>query len=460
MILAWALSAGLGLGAAAGGDGPITLEDVLASTERHYPPLLAAIQEVEQAEGASRAADGKFDTRVRLGGAADQFGFYENYRIDLGLEQSIQWWGAKLYAGWRLGEGGFAPYSGLQETRTGGEYRAGIKLPLLRGRSIDDPRARQRQATIGVNVAELSVMERGLVIRQLATDAYWDWVAAGRSLEIAQNLLAIAVSRDEYLRESVEAGALAAVEVIDNRRAILKRRSEIVSAERKLRKAAIYLSLYYRDRIGEPIVAPESRLPSFPVPGLQISRQLDEDLRLALLRRPELQSIRAESEQVGLDESLASNSVLPSLDLALGVTAESGVNPDVKRGPSDLKAGVVFSLPIQRREATGKQLKARAKLQQLRLEEKFLEEKIEAEVRDARVALETSYEKTQLLEEEVVVTRELEALERDRFDLGDSNLFTVNLREAATADAERRRVEALASYHRARGFYRLVIAEP
>lgn len=440
---------------------PLALEEVLESTRLHYPPLLAAIREIEAAEGDRRAAEGKFDTGFGLGSFADRFGFYENHRLDVGVEQAVQWWGAKLYAGWRVGEGGFAPYNGLAETRDGGEYRAGFKLPLLRDRAIDPSRAELERTRIGITIAELSVLEQQLLIRQLATWSYWDWVASGRSLQIAQSLLELALDRDLFLRESVDAGALPAIEVTDNRRAILKRRSDVVSAEQKLRKAAIYLSLYYRDPMGNPAVPGEARLPErFPAPSPFESEDIEDDFALALERRPELRSVRAEAERVRVDESLFSNAVLPSLDLALGVASERGVNPDVKRGPTDLKASLSFSLPIQRREAEGKRQKAQAKLYQLLQKEQFLGEKIEAEVRDAAIALEASYRKTELLEEEVAVTRELESLERERFDLGDSNLFTVNLREAASADAENRRIEALADYHRARALYRLVIAEP
>lgn len=440
---------------------PLTLAEILESTRVHYPPLLAAIQEIELAEGGRRAALGKFDTGLSFGGAADRFGFYENYRLDVGLEQSLQLWGAKLYAGWRLGQGDFAPYSGLLETRDGGEVRAGIKLPLLRDRGIDRSRAKLEQARIGVTLAELSVVEQQILVRQLATWAYWDWVAAGGSFEVARDLLELALARDAFLRESVDAGALPEIEVTDNRRAILKRRSDLVSAERQLSKAAIYLSLYYRDAQGEPVVPEPVRLPGgFPSPEPFDPARFEEDVALALGRRPELQSVRAEAEGVRVDERLGSNLAMPGLDLALGATVESGASPDVKRGPSELKAGLVLSLPVQRREGLGKRQQARAKLEQLRRKEQFLSEKIEAEVRDAAIALKAAFEKASLLDEEVEVTRELESLERERFELGDTNLFTVNLREAAAADAEYRRIESLADYQRAKALYELVLASP
>ena len=54
-----------------------------------------------------------------------------------------------------------------------------------------------------------------------------------------------------------------------------------------------------------------------------------------------------------------------------------------------------------------------------------------------------------VVSEELQVARELEALERDRFALGDSTQFLVNLRELATADAALREARALADYQKA-----------
>ena len=87
-------------------ESPLTLEDVLDSTRLHYPPLLAAIQEIELAEGDRRAAQGKFDTGLRFGTATDQFGFYENVRLDLGRRAGDPVVGGKALRGLALRPGG------------------------------------------------------------------------------------------------------------------------------------------------------------------------------------------------------------------------------------------------------------------------------------------------------------------------------------------------------------------
>ena len=67
----------------------------------------------------------------------------------------------------------------------------------------------------------------------------------------------------------------------------------------------------------------------------------------------------------------------------------------------------------------------------------------------AELALAAARAALEVVREEVAVARELEGLERDRFALGDSTQFVVNLRELATADAAVREARALADYQKA-----------
>ena len=52
----------------------------------------------------------------------------------------------------------------------------------------------------------------------------------------------------------------------------------------------------------------------------------------------------------------------------------------------------------------------------------------------------------------------MEAAERRKFDLGDSNLLLVNLREQATADAATTEVDAHLNYFDAQADYRAALA--
>jgi outer membrane protein TolC len=217
--------------------------------------------------------------------------------------------------------------------------------------------------------------------------------------------------------------------------------------------------LFYRDATGLPRIAQDAELPpALPLTALLDEAQVIDDLRSALTKRPEIASIAAQRAQARIDIDVASNQTRPSLDLGLGVTAEGGSGA-VKRGPNEVKATLTYQVPWQRRVAEGKLQQASAKHSQLTQREMFARDQVTAEVRDAASAVRAAHERTLLAAREVSVALDLADAERERFRLGDSTLFVVNLREQAAVDAELRQVSANLDYLRATTIYEQVTAK-
>jgi outer membrane protein TolC len=445
--------------ACCGAQAPLQLEDVLNSVEQNYPPLLATLAERDIAEGEVTQALGRFDLVLGAQTDTDRFGYYPNERAGFGFDQAFSKWGASTYGGWRIGQGSFAPYAGALNTRSLGEWRGGIKLPLLRNREIDDRRGNLQKARIGQRIADLTIDQQRLIIRQLASRRYWDWAAAGRRLRIAEDILRVAEERDAALRQASDLGQIPAVEVTENRRQILQRQSQLVEAQRAIQQAAIELSLYYRDGRGQPQIAAVAQVPpALPATSTLTDLQIEDDLAMALRLRPEIERFNQQKQQVEVDVRMAQNDRKPAVDLGLGFTSEAGTG-DVRRGPNEMKASLRFELPWQRRTATGKLNSAKAKSDQLSQREIFARNQVEAEVRDAASAVRAAHQRAGFAQQEVQVALDLAEAERERFRLGDSNLFTVNLREQAAVDAELREVSALNDYLRASTFYEQVTAK-
>jgi outer membrane protein TolC len=438
---------------------PLTLEEVLRSVDEHYPPLLAAIQDRTLAASDVLAASSRFDLSVRSSYEGVHGGYYQTDVYRAGIEQATQFQGMTYFAGYQLGTGSFASYDGKLQTDTGGEYRAGLRLPLLRDRAIDPRRADLQKALIGRRIADLGVDQQRLVILQLAMRRYYEWVAAGQRYRVARAVLKVAEERDAQLREAARLGQIPQIDVTDNQRAILTRRAQVIEAQRGLEQAAIELSLFYRDAAGNPVLPPEDRLPeSFPALRDIDAQRLEEDIELALKRRPEIRRFQAQRSQVEVDRKLAQNQLMPNVDMVLSFTSQLGERR-VRRGPNDLTASLIFDLPAQRRAARSRDLAALARIEQFDQRERFARDQIIAEVRDAYSALRAARERARVLREEVEVARQLEIAERVRFELGEGNLFLVNLREQATYETELREVAAVAEYFRALALYEYAIAE-
>jgi cobalt-zinc-cadmium efflux system outer membrane protein len=452
---------------------PLGLEAVLRSVDERYPLLLAAIEDVNAAEGEQLAADGGFDPSWKTKASAYPAGGYQNFRAETGLEQPTGLWGTRFFAGYRVGYGDFAIYDGKARTNDYGEARLGATVPLLRDGSIDRRRATIRRAELAADIARLSVRQQRIELARVASAKYWDWVGAGRRLSVALQLLNIATGRDDGIQRRVARGDVPNYEHIENVRAIQQRQGAVVSATRSLQQASIELSLYFRDERGEPIVLSDVRLPtSLPEPsGALVAPQEAE--RLALARRPDNQRADLQREQQRVELTLAENQRLPAIDLTLAGVQGFGPTtptlstivdyPDIdnankKLNKTGFEASLFIDIPLLNRTASGKRDAAEASLRRITEQARYTRDKIVAEVRDATSAMVQARRRLEAVRAEVRAADELATLEERRFDLGDSTLLIVNLRETAAAESHIKEVDALVDYHKAEANYRAATA--
>lgn len=463
----WALPLGLTLFAAAasannaskqeGSLDPLLLEEVLATAEISYPLLLAALQEREMAQGKALSAEGAFDTKLSLKSEQNQFGYYKNRANGARVEQPLADWGGEVFGGYKRGQGNFGPWEQDILTLSRGEWSGGVRLPLLRNRETDERRTDLLLARLSVELADASIEKQRLKLLETAAKSYWDWVSAGRKLEVAEALLELAQARIRQVEEAVAAGEVAAIEIVDNQRALLERQAAVVAATRELQNAGFELSMLYRDAQGKPQVVGRERLPEFPEPAATPPEQVEEDLRIALERRPEIAGTLVEVRQSQAELGLARNQLLPELDFTAQYGRDAGDGSITKRG-SEFIAGVTLKSPFQRRKAKGAVAVQEAKLEQLDQKLTFARNRVEVEVRDSVSALDAALQRLELARAELDVSQRLAEAERERFELGDSTLFVVNLRELSAAGARLKVIGALADCHKAEAVYRAAAA--
>jgi cobalt-zinc-cadmium efflux system outer membrane protein len=446
-------------GAPASGQPPLTLGEVLVAVDRAFPLLEAARQEQEAAAGDAQWARGAFDMRLQAGVDVLRADVYDNQTASVGVVQPLTLGGANIFGGYRIGRGTFAPYDGKAQTLNDGEWKAGMSLPLLRNRAIDGRRGAVERTDLGRQLADARVATSRLRFLGEAAVRYWDWVAAGRQQDVASQLLAMAEARDRDLAEAIRLGSVAPIERVDNRRAVLQRRSGVVAARRNTERHAINVSLYLRGVDGSMLRPTETQLPdSLPAPPARVERvQLEIDLATALTRRPDVQALVISREQQEVTLALARNERLPSFDVFAEVSRDTGDGSRTLRG-TEVDAGASWLLPVQRRQAKGLERTAVAALSRLEAELRYARDRVRSEVEDAASALAAALDTVAVVREEVHVARELEQAERDRFALGDSTQFLVNLRELSTADAALREISAVAEAHKARVAYDVATA--
>ena len=129
----------------------LTLESVLSSVDRCFPEVLAARYELGQAQGELITAQGKFDPSLKTKTSTAPIGGYVTNYVNSEINVPTLKNGIRMFGGYRIGRGNFPVYYQNYWTNSSGEYRLGMALPLLQGKSIDKARAalfNQREAVI------------------------------------------------------------------------------------------------------------------------------------------------------------------------------------------------------------------------------------------------------------------------------------------------------------------------
>ncbi len=431
----------------------LTPAEVIASTERHHPRVQAAMLREEVAEAELMAARGGFDPYLSAYGALRTGGYYELRRLDVELRQPTPLWGAEVYAGYRYGRGvdDDMRYPSYYDDQTlgGGEIRAGLLVPLWRDGPFDARRAARARAELRIEQTQGTREAIELDLKQKAAEAYWKWVAAGRKLRVAEELLELATRRLEQTQARAAAGAIAEVDALEAERAVLTRQSAVIAARRGLEATALVLGLFVRDSGGDPRPPSEDRLPDgLPVPDS--IGAADVMFPAVLACHPRLRAARASLRATDVDRDLARAQRGPRIDLGLEISRDLG-QADVSSLPGTVfESKVRFAMPLLLRGERGRleatEQRYLAESEDLRL----MEDDLRTELGDAVSQWNAARERYELAVRLVDVMRRLAVAEEQRFQAGATDLLVVNLREQSLSEAELSLVDAAAELWMAR----------
>jgi cobalt-zinc-cadmium efflux system outer membrane protein len=425
------------------------LERLESSLLKTFPVITSGRQDLLRAEAESRSALGGFyDPVLKSALNATPEGKYTNNQVEAGVTQSLPLLGANLQAGYRLAQGDFAVYDGKQVTGTGGEWKIGLDIPLLRNALTDSRRTRIETTEIGISAAQQGLTIQILDSLRNLRSRFWSWVSASHQLVVQQELLDLANVREKQLQESVRLGDAPEIDLADNRRAIAQREAALVQAQRTLDKAALDLALYVRDDSGQvQIDLRNVQRVHFPEPKALTDEDLRKDLNESPLNHPELQRLSTTIEQSRVEKRLADNQMLPKLDAGIFYHKETGELPPTLAA-DEVRASILFEFPIPNRAAIGRADSAETQVIRSELGRDLARDRLRLSLIDSAQSLRASIERVNFAKKEVEQALLLEKAERSRFANGMSTLFLINLREQATADARQREITAIESHFR------------
>ncbi|MCP4448037.1 MAG: TolC family protein [Myxococcales bacterium] len=331
-----------------------------------------------------------------------------------------------------------------------------ISQPLLRGFSLD--RDIPRASILKARFASKHDMEAKRIVmanQVLATEnAYWNLAEAARSYGVQEASLALAEDQLALTEKQIAAGILAPADRISSESSVARRELALVQSEARLAGAMDLLRLALNLPKGEW----NDTLIAVDMP--QIQRQnlsLDDAMKLALVRRPEIRQNQLAERSADIDKRIADNNRLPELDVGIsyGLAGQSDAysgSLDQLQGLGVRDWGVFANLswsPMGKvARANADSLQASSRIRRLRHEQFLIE--LRSEIRAALRTLETAERQVAASERfRDLANRSLEA-ERKRFLNGKSRNLEVSRREEELSQARTAEISARIAFLKAK----------
>lgn len=353
-----------------------------------------------------------------------------------------------------------------------------LTQPLLKnfGFEVNQTRIKIARNNLGVSRYQLQ-----LTVTNILTDVentYWDLVMALKELELRRRALELTQRLAKSTRERVAEGRLPEIASLQARTAVLEKEGDLVQAESAMKDAMNRLKdLLNLDRDSNRVIIPLD-------PPTSDVKQIDvnQALRGALLKRPELQQATLDRKNKNLAYHFARNQVLPQLDIfgsvglsglagtptsldqqvptILGPTATTTVPSSseggYRTGLQNLfsgsfptwKIGITLTIPIGNVQARSEFRKAGLELEKAERTIAMVERRIALEVERLAYQLQSTLkliESAKALREQV--QRQLE-MAQEQFQLGLVPMTVVIETERNLTSAERGELKAIIDYNR------------
>jgi outer membrane protein TolC len=378
--------------------------------------------------------------------------------------------------------------------------------PIFRGREIDTER---RQILLARETAELTDAQLRRVLMDqltLVEQAYWDLVFATRNVQLQSSAVDQARAQVASNERQAQAGTLAPIDVVEAQTQVANFQLSAASAQQALTEAENRLK---RLMLGGPQAAEWNRaiVPSDLSDRFASPFTLDDARRIALARRPELTELETARAQNEIDRRFFRDEARPQVDLVgnyslAGLSGAALVSQSDPLGGSDaallarlnelsLRAGldplvttpssgggtsvpsfltggyeqsignifarrfptalVQLQLGIPLRNQTAEANVARTEIltRRIDVQRAQLEQTIEAEVRNALEAAQTSEARLGAAAAAQRNAQEQYESEQRRFEAGLSTVFLVLQRQTALVSAQSQELRARADLNQA-----------
>ena len=424
--------------------------DFQEQVRRQHPIAIQAQLASARGDAELLKARGGFDPKANTQLAQKYFKGSQYYGHFSGGLKIPTWFGLDVQAGYENHEGVFLNPENLNPAA--GLLYAGVSLPLGQGLFMDQRRADLKRARA---YRQATRVEQQLMLNELLYNsgkAYWDWAMSYYTLQVFQEALTIAQTRQVGVRQAVELGDRAPIDTLEVSIQVQNRLLYLQQAQLEVANAAAQLNVYLWADGFVPLELGPGSVPTVleETAEEQAVRGLFEQADSLIRVHPQLRWYQYKLDQLEVDRRWKQEQLKPVLNLKYNAITEPVGNQFLSNYTvNNYTWGLDFNMPLfLRKERGGLQL-ANIKIKETQLDQVNKQADLRFKTGVASNTWATTADQVRLYTQTVQDYADLLEGERELFSIGESSVFMVNSREMKYISAAVKRIELQAKNQKA-----------
>ncbi len=445
---------------------PQTFDYSLASLQAVYKPTLTSTVAHQSQTNPS--------TQTTSGGQVGTGVLQDTTTFNGGLSQSLPWGGGTITGTINNNRGTTTSTTALFNPNYNNNWSGLFVQPLLRNFKIDNTRQQILVTRLNQDISEIQLQATIINTLSNVRNAYWDYVFAVQSVEVARRSVALAEQLVSDNQTRVEVGTMAPIDVIQAQSQAATQRQNLAIAEGTRRTNELVLKRLIVSGTQDPnwagSIDPTER-PDF------VPMQVDVNaaVRRALEARTDLAQVRKNLEVNDVTLKYLTNQTLLQMDFTARYTLigqggtqyiseGNGVNRVVTGvipgGYADAVStllhgnyptwnfGINISYPLGQSAQDASLARARLQSTQVEAQLRQIELQIATDVTNAATQVQNNTERVQAAQAaSQFAQRQLEA-EQSKFEVGMSTNYFVVQSQRDLATAQNNELSAILAYRR------------
>jgi outer membrane protein TolC len=414
-----------------------TYYEFMDIVKQYHPIVYQANLKVEKGAAYIRKARGGFDPEIS-GDINQKYFKNKNYYSHINTDLIIPtWFGLTMQAGYDDNYGDFL--SNELTTPTEGLWHAGVTLNLGNGLFIDKRRAELNQAKIFNNS---SVLEQRLILNQLILDAsiaYFDWVKSYEKKQVYEEALANAEFRFQGIKQSAIFGDKPFIDTIKAKIQVQNRQIKLEQINLDLLNKIAQLEVFLWQDGFVPLELDTMVIPSEFI-EVDISKGQFEKINLdsLIVNHPEIEIAQNNIDISKIYFRLKRESLKPVVQLKYNALSGTFNNNSVidNYNINNYNWGAKVSYPLFTRKERGDLKLADIKVKDQQAKIKVKTTSLKYKIDAANNSWKSLIKQQDLYTETVKNYKSLLDGELKLFNIGESSLFLVNVRDQDLIDAQ------------------------